>query len=106
MGHSTNYFTEVHCIHRAIECLRPYILLLEVMEKGIHIYIFYKGKKYIYKVKEKIYTDVNDPKLYDFSPGEQLTLITFSMGYHCLHKKTNGYHCLSAIDSDNLSFKW
>jgi LPXTG-site transpeptidase (sortase) family protein len=50
--------------------------MLEVMEKGIHVYVFYKGKKYIYKVKEKIYTDVNDPKLYDFSPGERLTLIT------------------------------
>jgi len=50
--------------------------MLEIMEKGIHIYIFHKGKKYIYKVKEKIYTDVNDPKLYDFSPGERLTLIT------------------------------
>ena len=27
---------------------------------------------YLYKVKEKNYKDMNDPKLYDFSPGEQL----------------------------------
>jgi len=50
--------------------------MLEVLEKGILIYIFHKGKKYIYKVQEKIYTDVNDQKLYDFSPGERLALIT------------------------------
>jgi LPXTG-site transpeptidase (sortase) family protein len=50
--------------------------MLEILDQGIRIYVFYKGKKYIYKVKEKIYTDVNDPKLYDFSPGERLTLIT------------------------------
>ena len=29
MGHSTNYVTEVHYIHGAIESLRPYILLLD-----------------------------------------------------------------------------
>jgi LPXTG-site transpeptidase (sortase) family protein len=50
--------------------------MLEIMDQGIRIYVFYKGKKYVYKVKEKIYTDVNDPKLFDFSPGERLTLIT------------------------------
>ena len=50
--------------------------MLEIMEKGIPIYVFYKGKKYIYRAKKKIYTDVNDPKLYDFSPGERLTLLT------------------------------
>jgi sortase (surface protein transpeptidase) len=50
--------------------------MIEVLEKGVHIYIFYKGKKYIYKVKEKHYKDANDPKLYDFRPGERLTLIT------------------------------
>jgi LPXTG-site transpeptidase (sortase) family protein len=50
--------------------------MLEILDKGIRIYVFYKGKKYVYKVKDKIYTDVNDPKLYDFSPGERLTLIT------------------------------
>jgi LPXTG-site transpeptidase (sortase) family protein len=50
--------------------------MLEVMEKGVNIYVFYKGKKYTYKVKEKHYRDANDPKLYDFTPGERLTLIT------------------------------
>ena len=50
--------------------------MIEVLEKGVHIYISYRGKKYTYKVKEKYYKDVNDPKLYDFSPGERLTLIT------------------------------
>ena len=50
--------------------------MIEVLEKGVNIYISYKGKKYVYKVKEKHYKDVNDPNLYDFSPGERLTLIT------------------------------
>jgi LPXTG-site transpeptidase (sortase) family protein len=50
--------------------------MLEILDQGIRIYVFYKGKKYVYKVKEKIYTDVNDPKLYNFSLGERLTLIT------------------------------
>jgi sortase A len=50
--------------------------MVEVLEKGVNIYISYKGKKYTYKVKEKHYKDVNDPTLYDFSPGERLTLIT------------------------------
>ena len=50
--------------------------MLEATEKGQLIHIFYKGKKYIYKVKEKTYKDMNDPTLYDFSPGERLTLIT------------------------------
>jgi LPXTG-site transpeptidase (sortase) family protein len=50
--------------------------MLEILEEGVLIYVFYNGKKHVYKVKEKIYTDVNDPKLYNFSPGERLTLIT------------------------------
>jgi len=50
--------------------------MIEVLEKGVNIYISYKGKKYVYKVKEKHYKDANDPNLYDFSPGERLTLIT------------------------------
>jgi len=50
--------------------------MIEVLEKGVNIYISYKRKKYTYKVKEKHYKDANDPNLYDFSPGERLTLIT------------------------------
>jgi len=50
--------------------------MLEATEKGQLIHIFYGGKKYIYKVKEKTYKDTDDPTLYDFSPGERLTLIT------------------------------
>jgi LPXTG-site transpeptidase (sortase) family protein len=50
--------------------------MLEATEKGQLIHILYGGKKYIYKVKEKTYKDVDDPTLYDFSPGERLTLIT------------------------------
>ena len=50
--------------------------MLEILDQGIRIHVFYKGKKYIYKVKEKTSMDVNDPKLYDFNPGELLTLIT------------------------------
>jgi LPXTG-site transpeptidase (sortase) family protein len=50
--------------------------MLEILDQGIRIYVFYKGKKYVYKVKEKTSMDVNDPKLYDFSPGERLRLIT------------------------------
>ena len=50
--------------------------MLEATEKGQLIHILYGGKKYTYKVKEKTYKDVSDPTLYDFSPGERLTLIT------------------------------
>jgi LPXTG-site transpeptidase (sortase) family protein len=50
--------------------------MLEILDQGIRIHVFYKGKKYVYKVKEKTSMDVNDPKLYDFSSGERLTLIT------------------------------
>ena len=50
--------------------------MIDIMEQGIRIYVFYKGKKYVYKVKEKTSMDVNDPKLYDYSLGERLTLIT------------------------------
>ena len=50
--------------------------MLEILDKGTPIYIFYGGKKYDYVVKEKSYKNVNDPKLYDFAPGERLTLVT------------------------------
>jgi LPXTG-site transpeptidase (sortase) family protein len=56
--------------------------MIEVLEKGVNIYISYKGKKYTYKVKEKHYKDVNDPNLYDFSPGERLTLITCTSSWN------------------------
>jgi sortase (surface protein transpeptidase) len=40
------------------------------------LFITFNGKRYVYKVKEKTYKDLNDTKLYDITPGEQLTLIT------------------------------
>ena len=55
---------------------QSFFSILEVVEKGSPIYVFFNGKKYVYKVKEKIYRDVGDPKLYDTTPGERLTLIT------------------------------
>ncbi|MEW6584528.1 MAG: sortase [Nitrospirota bacterium] len=55
---------------------QSFFSMLEVLNKGDAIYIFYNGKKYIYKVKEKIYKNVNDSKLYDNTRGERLTLIT------------------------------
>ena len=130
MGHSTNYLTEVHYIHRAIESLRPYILLLDYEEKleevmrlvetpgpfqyawshgkgNTHLY-FSQGKEiYLQSSKENLY-GCEWPETVWFQPGGRLTLITwyFSMGYQCLQKKANGYRCLSAIYIDNLSFKW
>lgn len=65
--------------------------MLEILDQGIRIYVFYKGKKYIYKVKEKTSMDVNNPKLYDFSPGERLTLITCAASWDptiATHKRT------------------
>jgi LPXTG-site transpeptidase (sortase) family protein len=55
---------------------QSFFSMLEVASKGTPIYIFYNGRKYMYTVKEKTYKDVNDPKLFDFTPGERLTLIT------------------------------
>jgi LPXTG-site transpeptidase (sortase) family protein len=55
---------------------QSFFSMLEILDKGTPIYIFYNGRKYVYKVKEKTYKNVNDPKLYDITPGERLTLIT------------------------------
>lgn len=55
---------------------QSFFSMLEILDKGTPIYIFYGGKKYVYKVAEKNYKDVDDPKLYDLAPGERLTLIT------------------------------
>jgi LPXTG-site transpeptidase (sortase) family protein len=55
---------------------QSFFSMLEVLDKGTLIYLFYSGKKYIYTVKEKTYKSVNDPKLYDITLGERLTLIT------------------------------
>jgi hypothetical protein len=50
--------------------------MLEVLEKGTPIYIFYNGRRYVYKVKEKTYKNITDPTLYVLSSGERLTLLT------------------------------
>jgi LPXTG-site transpeptidase (sortase) family protein len=55
---------------------QSFFSMLEILDKGTPIYIFYNSNKYIYKVKEKTYKNVHDPELYDFTPGERLTLIT------------------------------
>jgi sortase (surface protein transpeptidase) len=55
---------------------QSFFSILEVVEKEAPVYIFYNGKKYIYKVKEKTYRYVNDPMLYDMTPGERLTLLS------------------------------
>jgi LPXTG-site transpeptidase (sortase) family protein len=55
---------------------QSFFSMLEVLDKGTPIYVFYNRKKYIYKVRDKTYKNVNDPKLYDITPGERLTLIT------------------------------
>ena len=55
---------------------QSFFSMLEILDKGTPVYIFFNGKKYVYKVKEKTYKNVNDPKLYDLTPGERLTLIT------------------------------
>ena len=55
---------------------QSFFSVLEVVQKGTPIYVFYNGRKYSYKVKEKTYKSVNDPKLYDITPGERLTLLT------------------------------
>jgi sortase (surface protein transpeptidase) len=75
---ATNYIIEGHNLGE-FGWWRPYrpFNMLEVLEKGILIYIFHKGKKYIYKMQEEVYTDVNDPKVYDFSPGERYRLEEF-----------------------------
>jgi len=56
--------------------LQSFFSMLEVLDKGTPIYIFYNGKRYVYKVKEKTYKNIEDPTLYDLSHGERLTLLT------------------------------
>lgn len=55
---------------------QSFFSMLEILDKGTPIYIFYNGKRYVYQVKEKTYKNVSDPKLYDITPVERLTLIT------------------------------
>uniref|UniRef100_A0A7C4KIB1 Sortase n=1 Tax=Anaerolinea thermolimosa TaxID=229919 RepID=A0A7C4KIB1_9CHLR len=55
---------------------QSFFSMLEVVRQGTLIYVFYQGRKYVYKVTEKTYKDVNDPALYDMTPGDRLTLIT------------------------------
>ena len=55
---------------------QSFFSMLEILDTGTPIYIFYNSKRYVYKVKEKTYKNVNDPKLYDLTLGERLTLIT------------------------------
>jgi LPXTG-site transpeptidase (sortase) family protein len=55
---------------------QSFFSLLEIVGKGTPVYVFYDGKKYVYKVKDKTYREISDPELYNFSPGERLTLIT------------------------------
>ena len=55
---------------------QSFFSMLEVVEKGTPIYVFYNGEKYTYSVREKTYKNISDPKLYDISPGDRLTLIT------------------------------
>lgn len=56
--------------------------MLEILEQGIKIYVFYNGKKYVYKVKEKVTMDVDDPRLYNYTKGERLTLITCAASWN------------------------
>jgi len=55
---------------------QSFFSLLEIVDKETPVYVFYNGRKYVYKVKNKTYREISDPKLYDFNPGERLTLIT------------------------------
>jgi LPXTG-site transpeptidase (sortase) family protein len=55
---------------------KSFFSILDIVGEGTPIYIFYNGRKYNFRVKEKIFRDVSDPKLYDMTPGERLTLIT------------------------------
>lgn len=76
-GQGGNFIIEGHNLAEfGIWKTQSFFSLLDIVSEGTPIYVFYKGKKYIYKVKEKTYRDVVDPKLYDMVPGERLTLIT------------------------------
>lgn len=55
---------------------RSYFSLLDVIRKNAKIYVFWNGKKYVYRVKRKKVMDVTDPKLYQGSSSERITLIT------------------------------
>jgi len=55
---------------------QSFFSLLEIVEKGAPVYLFYKGKRYVYRVKEKTYKSITDPTLYETTPDEKLTLVT------------------------------
>jgi hypothetical protein len=74
--------------------------LFEVIDKGAPVYVFYNGKKYIYKVKDKTYKDVNDPKLYNITSGERLKLITCVSTWSptIYTNRRTVFYCLSLTD--------
>lgn len=55
---------------------RSFFSLLELIRQDAPIHVFYKGKKYTYKVVKKKRLDVSDPILRKNTAHEQLTLIT------------------------------
>jgi LPXTG-site transpeptidase (sortase) family protein len=55
---------------------KSFFSLLDIVPEGTPVYVFYNGRKYTYRVKVKTYRDVNDPKLFDVTVGERLTLLT------------------------------
>ncbi|MEW6189713.1 MAG: sortase, partial [Actinomycetota bacterium] len=55
---------------------QSFFSLLDVLRKGAKVYVFYNGKKYVYKVEEKKKLEISNPKLYRDTHREQLTLIT------------------------------
>lgn len=76
-GNGGNFIIEGHNLAEfGLWKPQSFFSILEVVEKGAPVYIFYNGGKYIYKVKEKTYRYVTDPLLYDMTPGERLTLIS------------------------------
>jgi|GEM_PF-4937127 len=50
--------------------------LLELIKEDARVYVFYKGKKNIYRVKQKKKMDISNTNLYKQTDNEQLTLIT------------------------------
>lgn len=54
---------------------RGYFSLLELLRKEDKVYLFYKGKRYVYEVTEKNYLDKSNPRIYE-KRKEKLTLVT------------------------------
>lgn len=75
-GEKGNTILEGHNYAKFTRGEQNFFSLLHLIKKGAPVYIYFGGKKYQYVVKDKKILNVENPKLYQNTSDERLTLIT------------------------------